>query len=93
MGKLWLGIIFILSFFRLQAEELKLDPIIFPNAEVVNENTFRIPFKLIDHLMVVEAELLDKKGNFIVDRRCRKSYFGIRWRRKCELCKNGKVIN
>ncbi|MAQ42151.1 aspartyl protease family protein [Mesonia oceanica] len=67
MGKLWLVVIFTLSFFKLQAEELKLDPIIFPNAEVVNENTFRIPFKLIDHLMVVEAELLNKKGNFIID--------------------------
>lgn len=67
MGKLWLVVIFTLSFFKLQAEELKLDPIIFPYAEVVNENTFRIPFKLIDHLMVVEAELLNKKGNFIID--------------------------
>ena len=67
MGKLWLVVIFTISFFKLQAEELKLDPIIFPNAEVVNENTFRIPFKLIDHLMVVEAELLNKKGNFIID--------------------------
>ncbi len=67
MGKLWLVVIFILSFSKLQAEELKLDPIIFPNAEVVNENTFRIPFKLIDHLMVVEAELFNKKGNFIID--------------------------
>ncbi len=42
-------------------------PILFPKAEVLNENTTRIPFKLIDHLMVVEAELLDQKGNFIID--------------------------
>ena len=44
-----------------------IDPILFPKAEIVNEYTTRIPFKLIDHLIVVEAELLDKKGNFIID--------------------------
>jgi hypothetical protein len=41
--------------------------ITFPKAEIVNSNTTRIPFKLIDHLIVVEAQLLDKKGNFIID--------------------------
>ncbi len=44
-----------------------LDPFIFPKAEVLNDYTTRIPFKLIDHLIVVEAELLGKKGNFIID--------------------------
>ncbi|MCK7590723.1 hypothetical protein M0G43_09070 [Subsaxibacter sp. CAU 1640] len=44
-----------------------LDNIVFSKAEIVNEYTTRIPFKLIDHLIVVEAELLDKKGNFIID--------------------------
>ena len=39
----------------------------FPTAEVVNDYTTRIPFKLIDHLIVVEAELFNKKGNFIID--------------------------
>ena len=39
----------------------------FSNTEILNENTIRIPFKLIDHLIVVEAELLNKKGNFIID--------------------------
>ena len=39
----------------------------FPKAEILNENTTRIPFKLIDHLIVIEAELLNKKGNFIID--------------------------
>ncbi|ULC58373.1 hypothetical protein MBM09_10610 [Flaviramulus sp. BrNp1-15] len=43
------------------------NPILFSNAEVLNEYTTRIPFKLVDHLIVVEAELLDKKGNFIID--------------------------
>ncbi|WP_298539047.1 hypothetical protein [uncultured Aquimarina sp.] len=41
--------------------------ITFPNAEVLNEFTTRIPFKLIDHLIVIEAALLNKKGNFIID--------------------------
>lgn len=41
--------------------------ILFPEAEIINEYTSRIPFKLIDHLIVVEAELLNKKGNFIID--------------------------
>lgn len=39
----------------------------FSKAEIINSNTTRIPFKLIDHLIVVEAELLNKKGNFIID--------------------------
>ncbi|MFH4966339.1 aspartyl protease family protein [Gaetbulibacter sp. M235] len=39
----------------------------FYKAEIINSNTTRIPFKLIDHLIVVEAELLNKKGNFIID--------------------------
>ena len=43
------------------------DPILFPKAEIINKYTTRIPFKLIDHLIVVEAELLDKKGDFIID--------------------------
>lgn len=44
-----------------------LQPIFFSEAEIVNEHTTRIPFKLIDHLIVVEAELLDQKGSFIID--------------------------
>lgn len=42
-------------------------PIYFPKAEVLNQYTTRIPFKLVDHLIVVEAELKNKKGNFIID--------------------------
>ena len=41
--------------------------IVFPKAEVINEYTVRIPFKLIDHLIVIEAEISNKKGNFIID--------------------------
>lgn len=43
------------------------DTIGFPKAEVINDHTTRIPFKLVDHLIVVEAQLLNKKGNFIID--------------------------
>ena len=42
-------------------------PLIFTKAEALNENVSRIPFKVIDQLIVVEAELLNKKGNFIID--------------------------
>ncbi|WP_299229074.1 hypothetical protein [uncultured Psychroserpens sp.] len=45
----------------------KFEVISFPEAEVLNENTTRIPFKLVDHLIVIEAELLNQKGNFIID--------------------------
>ncbi|MGS2726496.1 hypothetical protein ACU8DI_07785 [Psychroserpens sp. BH13MA-6] len=41
--------------------------ITFPKAEILNEHTTRIPFKLIDNLIVIEAELMDQKGNFIID--------------------------
>lgn len=41
--------------------------IFFPQAEVLDNYTTRIPFKLVDHLIVVKAELLNKKGNFIID--------------------------
>jgi len=42
-------------------------PILFTQAEVLNEYTTRIPFKLVDHLIVVKAEILNEKGNFIID--------------------------
>ncbi|WP_418510133.1 hypothetical protein [Corallibacter sp.] len=44
-----------------------LDNIIFPKAEILNAYTARIPFKLVDHLIVIEAELLGEKGDFIID--------------------------
>ena len=43
------------------------ETIVFSEAEILSEYTARIPFKVIDHLIVVEAELLNKKGNFIID--------------------------
>lgn len=57
----------LLSFAQSRGNSFVLDPIIFPQAEVLNENTVRIPFKLIDNLIVVKAELHDKKGNFVID--------------------------
>ena len=41
--------------------------ILFPKAEIINEHTVRIPFKLIDHLIVIEANLLGENGNFVID--------------------------
>lgn len=41
--------------------------ILFPKAVKINEHTVRIPIKFIDHLLVIEAELLGKSGNFIID--------------------------
>ena len=43
------------------------DNVVFTKAEILNKNTVRIPFKLIDHLIVVEASVLNKTGNFIID--------------------------
>lgn len=39
----------------------------FPQAEVVSPNTIRIPFQLIDHLIVVRASTHEREGNFIID--------------------------
>lgn len=42
-------------------------PIYLSKAEKINEFTTRIPFKLVDRLIVVEGVLNEKKGNFIID--------------------------
>ena len=66
MGRDYLFIIvYIITFQSIIANGKK--DITFPKAEKINEYTTRIPFKLIDHLIVVEAELMNKKGNFIID--------------------------
>ncbi|NRB60342.1 MAG: aspartyl protease family protein [Winogradskyella sp.] len=39
----------------------------FIKAEMINKTTTRIPFKVIDQLIIVEVNLLNKKGNFIID--------------------------
>ncbi|PNQ72625.1 hypothetical protein C1T31_10780 [Hanstruepera neustonica] len=46
---------------------IKKKAIIFTKSEKINEHTTRIPFKLVDHLIVVEAEIHGQKGNFIID--------------------------
>lgn len=52
--------------FWLFAKDIK-PPITFSKAEFLNEHTTRIPFKVIDQLIVVEAELIGRTGNFIID--------------------------
>lgn len=42
-------------------------PILFPKAEILNEYTTRIPFELVDHLMLIEATVMDKTGRLIID--------------------------
>jgi len=49
------------------SEEENFLEILFPKAAFLNEYTARIPFKVIDQLIIVEAEFLDQKGNFIID--------------------------
>lgn len=49
------------------ANDIYKSSIRFPKAEMLNKYTSRIPFKLVDHLIVVEAQLMNKKGNFIID--------------------------
>jgi len=44
-----------------------INNVVFPKAEILNKNTVRIPFKLIDHLIIVEANVLNKTGDFIID--------------------------
>jgi len=45
----------------------KTKQINFPDAEYITENTIRIPFDLVDHLIVIKASVNSKKGNFIID--------------------------
>ena len=52
--------------FAYATDDIK-NPILFTQAEVLNEYTTRIPFKLVDHLIVVKAEILNETGNFIID--------------------------
>lgn len=44
------------------------DPsIYFTNSKKINKFTTQIPFKLVDRLMIIEGEINNKKGNFIID--------------------------
>ena len=63
-----LFILLIMAFSSIRSyAEYEINNVSFPEAEILNQYTSRIPFKLVDHLIVVEAELLGKKGNFIID--------------------------
>ncbi|WP_242087244.1 retropepsin-like domain-containing protein [Aestuariivivens sediminis] len=42
-------------------------PIHLTEAEIINEHTTRIPFKIIDQLLIIEGQLLNKRGHFIID--------------------------
>lgn len=42
-------------------------PFYFTKAEIIDNYTTRIPFKLVDRLMVIEGEYRGKKGTFILD--------------------------
>lgn len=54
--------------FAIETEPPKVKPpIVFTKAEFVNNETTRIPFKVIDQLIIVEVEILEKEGNFIID--------------------------
>lgn len=57
--------VFLTSFSNIIADNR--GDIFFPTAEIINNFTTRIPFKIIDNLIVVEAELFNKRGNFIID--------------------------
>jgi hypothetical protein len=41
--------------------------IVFPQAEILSANTARIPLKSYGQLIVIEARLMGKTGNFIID--------------------------
>ena len=49
------------------AQAVNGERIAFPKAEQITENTVRIPFDLVDHLIVIEGQVLGKKGGFIID--------------------------
>lgn len=61
--------LFLLPLKRVTAFEtpLELGKLNFPTAEKVTENTIRIPFQLVDHLIVIKAGANGRTGNFIID--------------------------
>lgn len=59
--------VFVFSCQRSYTLSKKSPPLLFTNAEFLNEYTTRIPFKLVDHLIIVKAEIFNIEGNFIID--------------------------
>ncbi|WP_159439354.1 aspartyl protease family protein [Tenacibaculum agarivorans] len=62
---------FIVSKTVLATDDVKITvnsiPIYFKNAKTINKHSTRIPFKLVDRLIVIEGEIKNKIGNFIID--------------------------
>ncbi len=91
MTKVYLSILFFIFFVIGVSAGNKL---VFSNAEVLNENTARIPFKIVGHLIVVEAELYGRKGNFIIDTGSEALVLNrIHFSSKYDYTKNTKSIN
>jgi predicted aspartyl protease len=42
-------------------------PLMFPEAEAINKNTIRVPFRLAGHLIAVKAAVGERTGIFIID--------------------------
>ena len=70
MNRLWVLLFLIICSIPLYATDgiyLENTPFHFTKAQRVNKHTTRIPFKLVDRLIVIEGELKGKKGEFIFD--------------------------
>lgn len=66
--KLIIALLVSVQLFANEVEPIKeIPPIYFTKAEFLNTSTTRIPFKVIDQLIVVEVSILDQEGNFIID--------------------------
>ena len=70
MKKLFtLTIIFLMTcHFGFSSNERKYDDtFFFPSAEIIDDYTTRIPFKLVDRLILIEGKYRNQKGMFILD--------------------------
>ncbi|WP_299095219.1 hypothetical protein [uncultured Winogradskyella sp.] len=66
--KILIAFLFSATMFATEDKPIKdIPPIFFTKAEFINASTTRIPFKVIDQLIVVEVEILDEIGDFIID--------------------------
>lgn len=68
--KYFLFLIILLTSFNIASNNLSDkydDTFYFTKAEILDDYTTRIPFKLIDRLIVIEGRYRDKSGNFIID--------------------------
>ncbi|WP_138434381.1 pepsin/retropepsin-like aspartic protease family protein [Winogradskyella algicola] len=66
--KIIIVLLFFAKSFATEKKTIKdVPPFFFTKAEFVNASTTRIPFKVVDQLIVVEIEILNEVGDFIVD--------------------------